>query len=65
MKRYYDIFIDFAIDTECDTYEMSFEKEWRPTEMLDYMCDKFSIDQDSIVETRCTYVKRYHLSKND
>lgn len=64
MKRYYDIIIDFAIDTECETFEMAFASDWKFTEMLDYMCDKFDIDRDSIVEIRHTYVKRYKLMKD-
>lgn len=63
--KFYDCFIDFAIDTEYDTYEMSFTSDWRFSEILDFMLDRFSIDQDSIVEIRHTYVKRYKVLNDD
>lgn len=65
MKRYYDCIIDFAIDTENETYQMSFSSDWKFSEILDFMLDRFSIDQDSIVEIRHTYVKRYKVLKDD
>lgn len=49
MKRYYDILIDFAIDTETGTIEMAISSDRKFTVMLDYLCDKFDIDRDSIV----------------
>ena len=64
-KRYYDLFIDFAIDTVDTTFELTFSSDWRSTDMLEYMCDTYSIDKDSIVETRTTFVKRFKVSKDD
>lgn len=65
MKRYYDIFLNFAIVTECETYEEYFTSDWKFTDMLDFMCDRFAINKDSIVEIRQTYIKRYKVSKDD
>lgn len=64
MRRYCDYSISFEIDTACDTFSMSFSSDWSVTSMLDYMCDTFAIDKDSIIETRCIYVRRYKLSKD-
>lgn len=66
MKRYYDTFIEFFIylaPTD-DEYAMIFDSNWKFTEMLDYMVDKYDIDRDSISEIRQIYVKRYKVSKD-
>ena len=65
MKRYYDIFHEFAIVTASKTFVEFFAIGWNFNEMHDYMCDKYLIDTDSIMEIRHTYVKRYKLLKND
>lgn len=64
MKRYYDIFINFTIDTENDTFGMCFSSDWKFTEMLDYMCDRFDIDRDHILEIKHTFIKRYKVAKD-
>lgn len=65
MKRYYDLFIVFAIDTIDTTFELTFSTDWRSSDMLRFMCDTYAIDEDSIVETRTTFVKRYKITKDD
>lgn len=67
MKRYYDIFVEFYLYTapHDDEYSMTFDVDWRSKDMIDFMCDKYDIDPDSISETRHTIVKRYKLSKDD
>lgn len=66
MKRFYDSFIECFIYTlpHDDEYSMMFDSGWKFTEMLDYMCDQFSIDRNSISEIRQTFVRRYKLSKD-
>lgn len=67
MKRYFDYFIEFAVYTHPhdDEYSMIFSTDCKFSEMLDYLCNHFEIDPDTIHEIRTTYVKRYKVTKDD
>lgn len=65
MKRAVDSLIDFMIITDTDNYNMTFSVEWKFSEILEYMVDLYSINKDSIVEIRNTYIKHYKLLKDE
>lgn len=67
MRRYYDSYIEFSIYTapHSDEYSMRFDLSWSFADMVDYICNQYAIDRDSIIEERQTFVKRFKISKND
>lgn len=67
MKRYYDSYTMFLVYTapHDDEYANMFDNTWKFSEMLDYMCDTYGIDRNSITEIQQIFVRKYKLTKDD
>lgn len=61
MKRAYDSLIEFVIVLPNNEVTMVFSNDWKFKEMLSWMLDNFSINEDDIVEIRNSYIKRYKV----
>lgn len=61
MKRAYDSLIEFVIVLPHDEVTMVFSNDWKFKEMLSWMLDNFSINENDIVEIRNSYIKRYKV----
>ena len=64
MKKCYNRIINFTVNTDVESYSMTFSVDWTFQEMLDWMIDHYSIDLDLVVEISNCQIRQYKVVKD-
>lgn len=65
MKRAFETHLEFKVITSWQEFGNVFSTDWKYKDMLSFMIDTYSIDEDDIIEVHQTFVKSYRILIDD